>query len=69
MSRLLKQLKPSTSSPVLTALKFAVPFKLEVDASGKGAGTILIQEDPAGIDHPVCLFSKKFSQAQQLQHY
>lgn len=52
------------SSPVLLAPDFAVPFKLEVDASGTGAGAVLLQEDSSGIDHPVCYFSKKFSAAQ-----
>lgn len=50
-----------SSSPVLSAPNFAVPFKLEVDASGTGAGAVLLQK---GIDHPVCYLSKKFSAAQ-----
>nr|XP_046272302.1 uncharacterized protein LOC124073826 [Scatophagus argus] len=54
-----------SSSPVLSAPNFAVPFKLEVDASGTGAGAVLLQEDSSGIDHPVCYFSKKFSAAQR----
>ena len=53
-----------SSSPVLLAPNFEVPFKLEVDASGTGAGAVLLQEDSSGIDHPVCYFSKKFSAAQ-----
>lgn len=39
--------------------------KLEVVASGTGAGAVLLQEDSSGIDHPVCFFSKKFSAAQR----
>lgn len=35
-------------------------FKLEVDASGTGAGAVLIQTDDAGIEHPIRFFSKKF---------
>ena len=42
----------------------AAQFKLEVDVSGTGAGAVPIQEDPAGIDHPLCYFSKKFSEPQ-----
>lgn len=53
------------NSPVLAAPNLAVPFKLEVDASGTGASAVLIQEDSAGIDHPVCYFSKNLSQTQQ----
>lgn len=49
---------------VLAAPIFAAPFKLEVDASAAGAGALLLQEDSAGIDHPVCYFSKMFSRAQ-----
>ena len=43
-----------SSSPVLLGPNFEVPFKLEVDASGTGAGAVLLQEDSSGIDHPVC---------------
>ncbi|KAL6461078.1 hypothetical protein MHYP_G00310440 [Metynnis hypsauchen] len=39
---------------------FDKPFKLEVDASGTGAGAVLLQEDNLGIDHPLCYFSRKF---------
>ncbi|KAL6484124.1 hypothetical protein MHYP_G00061690 [Metynnis hypsauchen] len=39
---------------------FDKPFKLEVDASGTGAGAVLLQEDALGIDHPLCYFSRKF---------
>lgn len=43
-------------SPVLVA---TLPFKLEVDASGCGTTAVLLQEDLAGIGHPV--FSKMFN--------
>lgn len=49
-----------SSSPVLLAPDFAVPFKLEGDARG----AVLLQEDSSGIDQTVCYFSKKFSVAQ-----
>ena len=40
---------------------FNCPFKLAVDASDIGAGSVLLQEDENGVDHPVCYFSKKFN--------
>ena len=52
------------STPVLAAPDFKQPFKLEVDASGVGAGAVLFQESADGIDHPVCFFSKKFNKHQ-----
>ena len=52
------------SAPVLSAPDFKKPFKLEVDASGTGAGAVLIQEDIHGIDHPVSFFSRKFNRYQ-----
>ncbi|PIK60059.1 hypothetical protein BSL78_03057 [Apostichopus japonicus] len=44
---------------------FEKQFKLAVDASDFGAGSILLQQDSEGIDHPVCYFSKKFNKHQQ----
>lgn len=52
------------NTPVLAAPNFALPFKLEVDASSVGAGAVLLQEDTSGIDHPVCYFSRKFNKHQ-----
>ena len=54
-----------TSSPVLSAPNFKVPFKLQIDASDIGAGGVLLQEDNNGVDHPVCYFSKKFNKHQK----
>ncbi len=51
------------STPVLSAPNFSTSFKLEVDASATGAGAVLLQEDVHGIDHPVCYFSRKISEA------
>lgn len=48
----------------MTAPDFAKLFKLEVDASGVGAGAVLLQEDAEGIDHPICYFSRKFTKPQ-----
>ena len=50
--------------PVLSAPDLSRPFKLEVDASGVGAGAVLLQEDVCGVDHPVCYFSRKFNKHQ-----
>ncbi len=49
------------STPVLVASGFMRLFKLEVDASERGAGAVLLQEDEQGIDHPICYFYKKFN--------
>ncbi len=53
--------------PLLFSLPpiFSSPFQLQVDASATGAGAVLLQEDQAGIEHPVSFFSKKFSKSQQ----
>ena len=40
-------------------------FKVAVDASDVGAGSVLLQEDDNGVDHPVCYFSKKFYKHQK----
>ena len=53
------------SSPVLQAPDFCSQFKLAVDASDTAAGAVLLQEDPDGIDHPVCYFSRKFNKSQR----
>ena len=53
------------TSPVLLAPNFQKQFLLMVDASGVGAGTVLIQHDSKGIEHPVCYFSRKFNQHQK----
>ena len=34
---------------------------MAVEASDVGAGSVLLQEDDNGVDHPVCYFSKKFN--------
>ena len=53
------------SSPVLVAPDFQKPFKLQVDASDIGCGSVLLQESDEGIDQPVCYFSKKFNKHQR----
>lgn len=49
------------SAPVLAAPRFDRPFKLFIDASFVGAGSVLMQADNLGIDKPVSFFSKKFN--------
>ena len=51
--------------PVLLAPNFATKFKLAVDASDTGAGSVLVQEDGNGVDHPVSYFSKKCNKHQK----
>ena len=53
------------SAPVLLAPRFDKEFKLAVDASDVGAGSVLLQEDDNGNDHPVCYYSKKFNKHQR----
>ena len=53
------------NEPVLLAPNFAKEFKLAVDASDTGAGSVLMQEDSNGVDHPVRYFSKKFNKHQK----
>ena len=53
------------SAPVLLAPRFNKEFKLAIDASDVGAGSVLLQEDDNGVDHPVCYYSKKFNKHQR----
>ena len=57
------------SAPVLTAPSFHLPFKIAVDASDVGAGSVLLQEGPYGVDHPVGYFSKKVQQKSEKLFY
>ncbi len=52
------------SAPVLAAPCFEKPFLLEVDASGSGAGAVLLQMGADGLNHPISFFSKKFHKHQ-----
>ena len=54
-----------TSTPVMLVPNFQKQFMLMVDASGIGAGTVLMQYDSSGIGHPICYFSRKFNQHQR----
>ena len=40
-------------------------FKLAVNASDVGAGSVLLQGDDNGVDHPVCYYSEKFNKHQR----
>ena len=44
------------NEPVFLAPNLAKEFKLAVDASGTGAGRVLLQEDSNGTDHQVIYF-------------
>ena len=50
---------------VLVAPNFTKLFKLAVDDSDIEPGVVLLQDDDRGIDHPVCYFSKEFTNAQK----
>ena len=41
--------------PVLLAPDIQKQFKFFVDASDVSIGAVLFQEDPHGVDHPVCV--------------
>ena len=47
-------------SPVLKSPDYEKPFKLIIDSSDVGTGSVLVQEASDGLDHPVSYFSKKF---------
>ena len=53
------------NAPVLLAPSFDKEFKWPIDASDAGAGSVLLQEDDNGIDHPVCYYSKKIYKHQR----
>ena len=47
------------SAPVLCAPDFTKEFILQTDASERGVGAVLSQEDEERVDHPVAYFSRK----------
>lgn len=53
------------TTPVLAAPDFTKPFKLAIDASDTGAGAVLLQDSPEGVELPVCFFSRKFNRHQR----
>ena len=52
-------------SPVLKRPDYEKPFKLIIDSSDVGTGSVLVQEASDGLDHPVSYFSKKFLKYQK----
>ena len=57
------------NEPVLLAPNFAKEFKLAVDASDTGAGSVLMQEDGNGVDNPVNYFFQKVEQTSKELFY
>ena len=53
------------NGPVRLAPNFAKEFKLAVDASDAGAGSVLMKEDGNGVHHRVSYFSKMFNKHQK----
>lgn len=54
------------NAPVISALNFALPFSLQVDACFYGAGAVLMQADNVGIEHPVIYLLKKLPDVREL---
>ena len=52
-------------SPVLKSPDYEKPFKLIIDSSDVGTGSVLVQEASDGLDHAVSYFSKKFLKYQR----
>ena len=52
-------------SPVLKSPDYGKPFRLIIDSSDVGTGSVLVQEASDGLDHPVSYFSKKFLKYQK----
>jgi phospholipid-translocating ATPase len=48
-----------TSSPVLNSPDYEKKFYLQTDASERGIGAVLSQQDKEGSDHPIAFFSRK----------
>jgi phospholipid-translocating ATPase len=51
--------KHLTSSPVLNSPDYEKKFYLQTDASERGIGAVLSQQDKEGSDHPIAFFSRK----------
>ena len=45
-------------SPVLKSPDYEKPFKLIIDSSDVGTGSVLVQEASDGLDHPVSYFQR-----------
>ena len=53
-------------SPVLKSPDYEKPFQLIIDSIDVGTGSVLVQEAPDGLDHPVSYFSKKSLNIQRI---
>ncbi|GBP76647.1 Transposon Tf2-6 polyprotein [Eumeta japonica] len=53
------------SKPILRIFDPGQPIKIHTDASIKGVGAILKQEDKTGVSKPVAYFSKKLTESQK----
>ena len=53
------------NDPVLVAPNVGKSFQLATDASDRGVGAVLLQDDDNGHSKPVCYFSKKLNRHQQ----
>ncbi|XP_071500975.1 uncharacterized protein [Diadema antillarum] len=53
------------NDPVLIVPNFERSFQLATDASDRGVGAMLLQDDDNGHSKPVCFFSKKLNRHQQ----
>lgn len=51
--------------PILVPPDYNKPFLLYVDSSDVGSGASLMQKDSAGIEHPICYYSKKLLKYQK----
>ena len=47
------------NTPVLCSLDFTKEFILQTDASDRGIGAVLSQQDDDGVDHPISFYSRK----------
>ena len=56
------------NEPVLAAPNFSKPFKLGIDASDVGVGSVLLQEDENGFEKPVSYFSRKLNKHQRVYY-
>ena len=52
-------------APVLQSPDFSRPFVLQTDASDRGVGAVLAQQDENNCDHPVAYFSRKLRPREQ----
>ncbi|KAM9973422.1 hypothetical protein ACTFIW_010511 [Dictyostelium discoideum] len=62
----IKQLKLAlTSAPLLIKPDYSRPFRVYIDASDHGTGTMITQTNDNGEDQPVLYYSKKFNKFQK----